>query len=685
VNTIVCQLDEATLKCEEAPADRLVYSKYFKPLVLRETVRVKGEGSRGKKSAATGEPDPTDIKQLEGLLRSELGFLFLDRTRIRPKGFAVGEHVYTLSLGPGEEVVIEQKTFSKRETTFEDQTEQEKQIDLELSSTLSTELAEGLDREKSQNEQTTFSAGGSAGGNIKGVDVKADASYSHSVEDASSQARKRSVKDSSTATSKVASRYRAMHKTTFRVATEDRFELTSKRVVKNPNQHTPIDLHYFKIQRRLELTQERYGARLCWAPVASDPAADIVKRIELGRKQIIDRALAQVSVPDRPPEVKKPDKPARVESSAVTEADKWGVTGDMSANYDLRIAIPADYVWNGDTSEVATLTQVWGRPSDNMGWNIEGTPVVDEAAKELVVTVHVGCRSWLGGPKVFMQAKARFIPDPNKQDAQYREDYQKWQDAVARWEAEVAAALQGPRAKADAEADAWERDMLAALNPVTELMDRIAKTAFPEAVRDEAWEVAFWDEIFDWENAGVTLYPGWWAARQSRDPLKGAGDFLNASWAKLYLPVRPGHERLALRWIIGRVRGTQLDAATEQRFTDIADELAAFRKKSFGDEQEIKLGGDDKYDEQYLTLARWSDLLPTDGTHTEVVQAMTNAADDLTRSGATETQRIAAARAAGEEQDVELKKKAVARVGANKPANVEIRIATEETSNGSGA
>ncbi len=90
-----------------------------------------------------------DVELIAGLLKSTIGYGFLDRTRITPVGFEVGEHVYALGLTPGEEVVIEQKTFTKRQATFEDQTEQEQQLDIELSSTYSTEIQEGFDRQKS--------------------------------------------------------------------------------------------------------------------------------------------------------------------------------------------------------------------------------------------------------------------------------------------------------------------------------------------------------------------------------------------------------------------------------------------------------------------------------------------------------------------------------------------------------
>jgi hypothetical protein len=659
---VVCEFDQELITCQMAAGDRFVESLHFKALTLNPP-EVEGDPSQ-------------DIGVLRELLQSELGWLFFDRTRIRPGGFAVGENVFSLSLAPGEEVVLEQRTFSKRETTFEEQTEQERQLDLELSSTLSTELAEGVERENNRSSQSGFQIGGSLGGNFKGLQVNASAGYSSSVSEASTLTRKRSVKDSATSSSKVASKYRAQHKTTFKVSTEDRFEQGSKRVIRNPNSYTPIDLHYFKILRRLELEQQRYAVRLCWAPVIADPAADLLKRIEIGRQGIIQRIMSAVEIPPRPEEPPLPNKPTRTEQSDVKAADKWGLSGDMRADYELAIPIPQGYVWNGDVGEVSRLSEVWGRPPDNMGWNIAGIPTPDDG--NLIVRIHVGARSWIGGPGIDMQARARFVPLPPADDPEYQAKYREWQAKVAEWEADRALRLEGPSKEAQVEADEWERAMIAALDPTLELMARIAKERFLSSMTDEGWEVEFWENVFDWRRAGVMLFPGWWSKNPSRDPLKASDDFLNASWAKLYLPVAPGFERLALRWIIGKVRDEPPDPASEEAFAKIAAELAAYREQSFGDATETNLGGknEDALQEQVLVLASWNELLPTDGTHVEVVQSMTSAADEFTRTEIEDVRKARSARVSGEEQDVELKKKAIAQFG-NKPPNVDVRIATE--------
>ncbi|MFI5852369.1 hypothetical protein ACIA8B_31650 [Micromonospora chalcea] len=201
---VVADADPATLGFSTAHSDRYVYSNYFVPVrltfgggetpilpfyvkqALIEAIRYGGlDGDRlphllkqlglydlwkaNEMDAATEALPGTDSgmsyrepparrqtllgdQQAEfvaGLLQSDVGIAFLDRTRIRPVGFALGEHVYALALAPGEEAVLEQRTYTKRELTLEEQSESEQQTDVELTSALTTELQEGFERQKS--------------------------------------------------------------------------------------------------------------------------------------------------------------------------------------------------------------------------------------------------------------------------------------------------------------------------------------------------------------------------------------------------------------------------------------------------------------------------------------------------------------------------------------------------------
>src|SRR5262249_12549000 len=147
-------------------------------------------------------------------------------------------------------------------------------------------------------------------------------------------------------------------------------------------------------------------------------------------------------------------------------------------------------------------------------------------------------------------------------------------------------------------------------------------------------------------------------------------DFINASWARLYLPVRVGMERLALRWIFGRTTRA-INGATETRFDAIEADLKKYRKDHFGDEMEMmppQAGG--AFQEKYDALAKWSDLMPTDGTHLEIVQASTMAADEVTMKEADDASELRKALIANQQQDGRLKDKAYNQM--TQPAALEV-------------
>lgn len=292
-----------------------------------------------------------EIDSFLNALKGDVGYLFLDRTRIRPKGFAIGEHIYDLSLSPGEEVVLEQKTFSKRSMTFEEQDEEERQFDLEFSSTLTNEIQEGFERQTSLTDARGFQVGGSLGAEYKGVQVNANASYSRNITEANNQTKTRSVKQSQTASSKTASKYRAMHKVTFKISTEEGFESTSKRVIKNPNKYTAVDLHYFKILQVLEMSQERYGVRLCWAPYIKDPVTDFLTRIKEGKDKIIKDAIESVQLPSEPP-MPVEVKVAGGKKKGDKVWEKWNLDGSTDSRDKIEIEIPENYNWDYDIEKV---------------------------------------------------------------------------------------------------------------------------------------------------------------------------------------------------------------------------------------------------------------------------------------------------------------------------------------------
>src|SRR4029077_3443016 len=126
--------------------------------------------------------------------------------------------------------------------------------------------------------------------------------------------------------------------------------------------------------------------------------------------------------------------------------------------------------------------------------------------------------------------------------------------------------------------DAWEASMLANSNPVNELVNRLITEHFTPDVRDEGAEIELWQRIFQWDAASYVLYPGWWADEPLRDPLGDPNSFFNASWARLFLPVRPGMEAMAMRWIFSKTIHMPLDPGLSEAIADVVDDLDKYRE-----------------------------------------------------------------------------------------------------------
>jgi hypothetical protein len=742
---IVANIDTNTLDFTTASSDRYVYTNYFVPVLVTfndattlilpfykkqailEALRYGGlDGDRlpdilkslgldrlwdvnamGQANEDLPYTDPTmtgmeppairptllgtqDTEFVAGLLQSDLGFAFFDRTCIRPVGFALGEHVYALGLAPGEEVMLEQKTYTKRQLTLEEQNETERQFDLELTSTLSTEIQEGFERQRSLNDSWGLNA--SHTGQYQSPEFfwgKFNAShtigYTKNVTEAHQESSRRTVKDSQTISSKVAARYRTQHKTDFKLVTEQGTETTSKRTVRNPNRVTPITLHYFKVLQRLQLRQERYGARLCWAPSVKDPAQTFFDKILAGRQAIMAKASAGLPpLPQEPKKVEPAGGPVqtvpatRVNTSAPVAANKWGFSGDMRADYDVDIPFDSAFEWDGDRAFIEdNLEIITRRPLDTISRWVVGTPYPTSAdgAQVLKVRVHIGAPSWMGGPGIDLQVKARFrekitIVQQTGQDTKYNDDLAIYRTALKEWNDKRDAAIEA----AQIAGDEFELQLKRGLNPVNEMVSQIIGQHFPASMRDECWEIDYWQRIFDWERASFVAYPSWWSTGQARQPELDPSDFINASWAKVYLPVRAGMELLALRWIFGKAVAGKLRPDIEKRFQELVEDLRKFRGDTVGQPDEVpELKSEcQETPQKVYCLATWSELMPTDGTHIEVVQGATNAADTVTKQEITDAEAMRQALLASEQQDGKLKDRAYDHM--TEPADVEVHI-----------
>jgi hypothetical protein len=201
-------------------------------------------------------------------------------------------------------------------------------------------------------------------------------------------------------------------------------------------------------------------------------------------------------------------------------------------------------------------------------------------------------------------------------------------------------------------------------------------------VRDDVWEIDFWQRLFEWERASLVSYPHWWSPGPARDPLRDASDFINASWTKLYLPVRLGMEKVALRWIFAKAGAHLVHPAVERRFDEIVEDLRAFRTEFLGAPEEVVELDEpcQSAAELFKCLAEWTEVLPTDGTHVEVVQGATSAADTATAAEIESAADMRDAQLVSEKRTDELKERA--RDQMTEPARIRVRVDTDGTDDG---
>lgn len=634
------------------------------PMVARIRGPFSSGGGMQPSTAATTDPFDGVLRRpqhdvLLDMARSQIGLLFLDRTRMRPAGFVVGEHIYTLGLAAGEEVVLEQKSFYQKELSAERTTEEEENAESETSESWTKDSSELMVGTGSSSRTDGFSAGGSAGFDYVGK-VGVEAKMSDTATNADTDSRTTSTKEVVARSTKNTAKLRDLHKTVVKLSATDRFEQSARRTIRNPNAHTPIDLHWFKILRRIQFSHERFGVRLCWTPFVRDPASEFYAEEEKVRRALLDRAnnsIPAVVLPPQPKDIQVPNATVVGLDPPMTELKQWGgwPGSDMSYDYTLPINVPANMKWDEDPAFVKTSLRVTltGAPR-GFAFHTVGEPwyAVNAAGQQTVFQViHVGA-GWrlTGSSQLWAQLSARVIPNTTSLAQEEAKAMAEWETACKKLQAERAAKVAVAEEQALLEFAQWRTAHRATLNPARELLRRFIKTMFNEPdSRDEIWELDVWDQVFDWELASAKLYSGTWNAETPlRDPSLPAEDFTNASWARLYLPVRPGYEETALRWMFLVEQATPGPVCIEDFITKVVKQLTDWRQLNLGGPDEVvvtQIPGRPCPDvvQKHVCLGTWSDDVPTDGVHIEVTQATTTAADMLTESRAeNESERIAA-------------------------------------------
>ncbi|UCG61133.1 MAG: hypothetical protein JSV52_12505, partial [Candidatus Zixiibacteriota bacterium] len=210
-----------------------------------------------------------------------LGILYADQVRVRPVGPVLGQLLYTLGLAPLEETTLTQKSWTKRETMFEEVEDREAESTLEYDSSWSTSFTNQFSEEWSR--KTKAEIGTKFGVDIKGITASIGASYSS--EDGYKQTASEQIQTTRALSKKVTQRAKKQHKTTFKVTTEVGEEFTSQRVLRNSNPDRSLELHFHKVMQKLHVSLERHDAHMALRLCVPNPARRLREAVltEIGK------------------------------------------------------------------------------------------------------------------------------------------------------------------------------------------------------------------------------------------------------------------------------------------------------------------------------------------------------------------------------------------------------------------
>ncbi|TVP53995.1 MAG: hypothetical protein EA351_14155 [Gemmatimonadales bacterium] len=609
-------------------------------------------------------PESALVNQLRGLPddTSPIGYLFLDAVRTRPDGFELGEHVYTLSLAPGEKAVLEQTSLREASETFEES------LTRELSETTEASRERGVRRgtqstdsessERSTRTSATLESYELGAEDLGSVKAEMDLGVSSDFEQANALSAKQTEETFRKTTEKIGSSLRRSHVTKLGLSTVSRDEEKSRRTIRNTNPHSASSLHYFKVMQRHRVRAERRGARLCWTPFVRMPGSGIAKRLRDTREKIESAALDRLILPARP-------QPPRPEAAAEWIDGNSALVGLAQSFFlptlpeihrvTLRVPVPNGCVATG---RVRTRTEGQGAHRvhvmiDHAGRDHSVRSLNQAEAEEypdlkgfIEVPVTIFVAGITSPTEIFdpMEATVKIQAEVLRELPGYENDLEQYHGLLNEWEAKVAALRSDALEAVQPEIVAATEELIKRIDVRAELIDLVVKQYIEPMQEGTALEIERWHRLIDFANIRWVLYPGWWSGAPMPFPELAPGHILNASLARVFLPVRrlagpvaPGstyEEKLLYQLFRPDLDSSVSDLEYNQMVGQIVDPLF---------EAQSELQNEDGMPTPKPLGPAWFETVPTDGTHCEIVLSSTTGADEGTAAkSAAESRRLEA-------------------------------------------
>lgn len=269
--------DSSPVRDRDGPAEPGIRPPGSKGAPADLPSKTKGDLSTLGESSMTAGDGPTlqKVAILPDALANLVGILYYDRLRYQFAGVVRGEHLTTVSLAPGEELVLTQRSETRLDERTEQDFERELTTDRGFSSTWSTEVTQAI------SSRVAMNMGGNYGAQLSPFDsipfglstgTNGSLDYSSSVD--------KEVSGALQLSQEVGRQLRMAHKTVFATSRSRTSEDGLERRLKNENRDRSVNYRFHKLFNKQRISLERYDARLALNLLVTSPFASILSEIE---------------------------------------------------------------------------------------------------------------------------------------------------------------------------------------------------------------------------------------------------------------------------------------------------------------------------------------------------------------------------------------------------------------------
>lgn len=491
---------------------------------------------------------------------SDLGFIFLERNRIRPIGHTLERApIHEITLNPGQTVTKNVDLTSSQSITRNDTLETTEEIEHTFSDTQTNSLTKNIQEFYETTKELKLGLSNESKITAK-LDKIIDLSNSlKSSIDYTANKIERETRESTSLEKRdviktISSQLTTTNSTELKITESSSVADKTNIVYENTLQY-PMRLLFRRLMQVLHISYERYGVQLGWSLCMDNPGESIQKyNVENDSPEIqaIKDKWAQATPPQ---ELGAP--PSNKTQTFTSKLIRGGIAGKSEDNVAV-FTVPAGYAFGN----VAIA-----HSGKNSSASIKNT-VVD--GNIVTVTYHYGIQVF---GNIRLTITVTFVPDAIMD--QYNATIDAWRNEQAQKEIN--------QYLSTITSEITQLDTKAVFR--SEIMRQIIDKYFGRPVNETCKSISMVYDLFDWENLDMILYPKWWDENTEIDGTQSNKvDFFTASFAKVFLPIKPGKEEDALAFLIavGVIPNSQLHILQIQKYiNDMYDELIPMYSDSF--------------------------------------------------------------------------------------------------------